>query len=69
MKRTKKIALIMLAVALMAACFVLEMNASSTDEELIEYKEGCYTYTVKNGEATLVEVDDDVSGHLVVPET
>ncbi|MBR2418060.1 MAG: leucine-rich repeat domain-containing protein, partial [Clostridia bacterium] len=41
------------------------LRASAIDE----YKEGYYTYTVSNGEATITVVDSSISGDVVIPST
>ena len=32
-------------------------------------KDGYYTYTITDGEATIVEVDRSISGHVTIPST
>lgn len=34
-----------------------------------EYTEGYYTYIVSNNEATIISVDESISGHITVPST
>lgn len=59
MKKTKKIALMLMTVVLMAVCCVFGASA---------FKEGVYTYTVTGGEATIVKVDI-INDNEVIPET
>ena len=61
MKKSKKIALIMLAVMLMAVCFVFGASAES-------FEEGIFTYEVENEKATIISVDSSVDGKLIIPD-
>ena len=62
MKRTKKIALIMLAVVLMAVCFIFGASAES-------FKEGIFTYEVENEKATITYINGTDGTELIIPDT
>lgn len=55
---------ILLAVSLMVFVVCFAFGASAE-----EFTEGYYTYTVENGEATIVAVDASISGDVVIPDT
>lgn len=60
MKTSKKLLTGIILVLTLMLCLAF---AASADEE------GYYTYTVKNGEATITYVDKSISGDVVVPST
>lgn len=62
-KRTVKYLLLFVAVIMMI--FVIDTEVLAAEK----YTEGYYTYTVTDGEATIVDVDDGISGDVVIPET
>lgn len=63
-KKIVKNLLLMVVMAML--CFAVCMTASA---EYVEYTEGYYTYTVTDGEATIVDVDEAISGDVIIPET
>ena len=64
MTRTlKRIALAVLIFCMSALFVAVKADA----EELFEYKQGYYTYTVTDSKATVVKVADTVSGSLSIP--
>ena len=62
MKRTKKIALIALAVMLMAVCFIFGASAES-------FEEGIFTYEVENEKATITDINGTDGTELIIPDT
>ena len=63
MKKTKVITtLCALAVVLLLGIFTLPTEAQAT-------KEGYYTYTVSNGEATITDCVGSISGDITIPST
>ncbi|MBQ1995805.1 MAG: hypothetical protein II237_06400, partial [Clostridia bacterium] len=63
MKRTKKIALIMLAVALMAVCFVFGASAETWgDYEYIVLEDGTVEITKYNGSETELVIPEMIDG-------
>ena len=58
MKNTIKKISLLFAVVLMIALFAVSASAVT---------EGYYTYEVENGEATITEVDDSISGDVIIP--
>ena len=62
MKKTKKIALIALAVVLMAVCFVFGASAES-------FEEGIFTYKVENEKATITYINGTDGTELIIPDT
>ncbi len=64
-KISKKMLLLVITVML---CFAVTIAVSATDE-VTEYTEGYYTYTVTDGKATITDVDETISGDVTVPDT
>lgn len=64
MRKTRKF--LMVAVILLAS--VLLFGCDPIDGKTGE-KEGLYTYRIEDGSAVLVDVDDAISGNVVLPET
>ena len=64
MRKTRKF--LMVAVILLAS--VLLFGCDPIDGKTGE-KEGLYTYRIEDGGAVLVDVDDAISGNVVLPET
>lgn len=58
MKNTIKKISLLFAVVLMIALFAVSVSAAT---------EGYYTYEVENGEATITEVDNSISGDVIIP--
>jgi len=46
----------------------LSLNFGFTASAQTEYTEGYYTYTVKNGEATIIRCDKSISGDVTIPD-
>ena len=66
MKRTKKIALIMLAVALMAVCFVFGASAETWgDYEYTVLEDGTVEITKYNGTETELVIPEEIDGKKV----
>ena len=63
MKRTVKYLLLFVAVIMMS--FVINTETLAAEE----YIDGYYTYTVTDGEATIIDVDTSISGDIVIPST
>ena len=63
-KLKKFLAFVMTAVMMLTAVPLggLTFNASAENEEY-------YTYTVKNGEASITDCDESISGDVVIPDT
>lgn len=62
----KKICFI--ATLVMLLCLMVCMGMSVSAAEAEEFVEGLYTYTVTNGEATIVDVEDGIAGEVIIPE-
>ena len=62
MKNTIKKLGLLFIVLIMTAVLSVAVNA-------VEYTDGYYTYTVDDGEATIVDVDAVISGDVIVPAT
>ena len=67
-KLKKVLAFVMTAVMVLTAVPLggLTFSASAESEE---FTEGYYTYTVENGEATITDCDESISGEVVIPDT
>ncbi|MGN1417842.1 MAG: leucine-rich repeat domain-containing protein, partial [Acutalibacteraceae bacterium] len=48
---------------------VFDMSAIKASASDTEYTEGYYTYTVSNGEATITDCDESISGDVTIPST
>ena len=67
----KKLFACILAVVLIVSVVPLgafEFNVSAATE-YTEYTEGYYTYTVENGEATITDCNESISGDITIPST
>ena len=67
-KLKKFLAFVMTAVMVLTAVPLggVTFSASAENEE---YTEGYYTYTVENGEATITDCGESISGDVVIPDT
>ena len=57
----KKLSILFVTI-IMAVLFAVSASAE-------DFTEGYYTYTVENGEAMIVDVDDSISGDIAIPKT
>ena len=64
MKNTMKKIGLLFAVIIMTMLCAVSVSAEETT-----YTEGYFTYTVTDGEATIISVDEAVSGDVIIPET
>ncbi len=60
-KGLKKGLMLIIAVMTLSVCFVFGVSAE-------KYTEGYYTYTVTDGTATITDVDESISGDVVIPD-
>jgi len=60
MKILRKALLFLSIIALLSIFGVIDVSAA-------DYTEGYYTYTVSNGEATITDVDEAISGDVTIP--
>ena len=65
--KLKKLASVIFIISIL--CIFLSLNLSFSASAETEYTEGYYTYTVKNGEATITKCDKSISGDVKVPDT
>ncbi len=63
MKKLLSVALCLVLILSALPVFTITANAETT------YTEGCYTYTVSNGKATITDCDTSISGDVVIPDT
>ena len=63
MVKKKISAMIMVLILLLWWCFPVSAEAGT------EHTEGYYTYTVTNGDATIISVDKNISGAVTVPQS
>ncbi len=68
MKHVKKILSIILVVIMLLSIAPIAMAAEGEAEPEI-FTEGIYSYSVADGEATIVDCDSSVSGDVVIPNT
>ncbi len=64
-KNSKKLLSVVLAMVMVLCCLPIAGVTFSVGAE----NDGYYTYTVKNGEATIAYCDESISGDVVIPDT
>lgn len=57
-----------IATLVMVLCLLVCIGISVSAAEVEEFVEGYFTYTVTDGEATIVDVEDGVEGEIEIPE-
>ena len=62
MKILRKALLFLSIIALLSIFCVIGVSAA-------DYTEGYYTYSVNNGEATITDVNEEISGDVIIPDS